>query len=514
MTTILEDIGGFFTETITEDYGTGILIQKKGYICYGINEVLASGLSPTDLKSLIRQRIRWARGVIATNRKLHVFMSKGLTFSQKCNYWASEWYWYSPLKRLIYFMSPILYATFGYMVIKCTLPEILLFWLPMYITSNVSLRMLSQNIRTTKWTSIYETVLFPYLLIPVLLESFGVTMKTFNVTQKGKTENEAGKNLVYLIPFALLVVLSVIGIFNCLRMMFEGNSMGPAVVLFWLIINLFTLVMAMFFVMGRNYLRQSERALVEADCEIHTTVDNYKCMTMDLSETGVAVRMDAPVSIDESEEVTMILYDSRYRATIKAVVVHVDNKKDYWKYAFRITDYMGNREEFLQLLYDRIPTLPQNLDSTSGAFDDLRLNVSRRTAKPFYENRRLPRVPIDVKLRDIQGHVYNLSDFNYQYCTCRIGETAPQEMELVLSEKHGISFDCVRVRSLGDGKTLYSIRNYPDIYADRDKKRLLEEWVKQMWLRGPAVQKNQQKTAVAHENADTEQDTFDEMSFL
>lgn len=508
----LEDIGGFFTETITEDYGTGIKIQKKGYICYGINEVLASGLSPTDLKSLIRQRIRWARGVISTNRKLHIFLSKELTFSQKCNYWASEWYWYSPLKRLIYFMSPILYATFGYMVIKCTLPQILLFWLPMYITSNISLRMLSRNIRTTKWTSIYETVLFPYMLIPVLMESFGITMKTFNVTKKGKTENEAGKNLVYLIPFALLVVLSVIGIFNCLRMIFEGNSMGPSVVLFWLVINLFTLVMAMFFVMGRNYLRQSERALVEVDCEIQTAASNYSCATVDLSETGVAVRMDAPVSIDKAEEVTMVLQDERYRATVKAVVVHVDNKKNYWKYAFRITDYTDSYEEFLQLLYDRVPTLPQNLDSTSGAFDDLRLNVTRRTAKPFYENRRLPRVPMDVKLRDVQGKDFALTDFNYQYCTCRTGATAPQEMELVLSKKYEISFKCTRVRSLGDGKTLYFIQNYPDIYADKEKKLRLEEWVKQMWLRKLALPQKKQEVPAVKANA--EQDTFDEMSFV
>ena len=343
----------------TEDYGTGILIQKKGYVCYATNEVLASGLSPTDLKSLITQRIRWARGVISTNRKLHIFLSKGLSFAQKCNYWASEWYWFAPLKRLIYFMSPILYATFGYMVIKCTLWQVLLFWLPMYVTSNISLRMLSRNIRTTKWTSIYETVLFPYLLIPVLMETFGITMKTFKVTKKGQTEKEAGKNLLYLTPFALLVVLSVIGIFNCLFMIFDGNNMGPSVVLFWLIVNLFTLVMAMFFVLGRNYLRQSERTHAVMDCTICTPTSSYTGKTLDLSETGAAVRLDDPVSIDTEEDVTLELHDGRYKAVLKAQIVHVDNNKDSWKYAFRITDYTDTYDEYLQLLFDRIPTLPQ-----------------------------------------------------------------------------------------------------------------------------------------------------------
>ena len=30
----LEDVGGFYEKSITEDFATGILIQKKGYVCY------------------------------------------------------------------------------------------------------------------------------------------------------------------------------------------------------------------------------------------------------------------------------------------------------------------------------------------------------------------------------------------------------------------------------------------------------------------------------------------------
>lgn len=506
----LEDIGGFFAETITEDYGTGILIQKKGYVCYATNEVLASGLSPTDLKSLITQRIRWARGVISTNRKLHIFLSKDLSFAQKCNYWASEWYWYAPLKRLIYFMSPILFATFGYMVIKCTLWQVLIFWLPMYVTSNISLRMLSRNIRTTKWTSIYETVLFPYLFIPVLMETFGITMKTFKVTKKGQTENEAGKNLLYLTPFALLVVLSVIGIFNCLFMIFDSNNMGPSVVLFWLIVNLFTLVMAMFFVLGRNYLRQSERTSAVMDCTICTPTSSYTGKTLDLSETGAAVRLDDPVSIDTEEDVTLELHDGRYKAVLKARIVHVDNNKDSWKYAFRITDYTDTYDEYLQLLFDRIPTLPQSLDSASGGFDDLRINVSRRAAKPFYQNRRLPRVPMYVQLHDTEGCVHLLTDFNYQYCTCLSGTAAPESMVLVISKKYDLVLDCERVRTLSPEKTLYLVKNYSELYSDHSKKSLLEAWVKNEWQytrKNPSAAQNQLSVKEPVE----EPEYFDEM---
>ena len=90
----LEDIGGFYMGSITEDYATGILIQKKKYRCIAIKEVLASGLSPQDFKSLISQRVRWARGVIDSNRKMHIWLTSQLSFAQKINYWASKWYWY------------------------------------------------------------------------------------------------------------------------------------------------------------------------------------------------------------------------------------------------------------------------------------------------------------------------------------------------------------------------------------------------------------------------------------
>ena len=39
-----EDVGGFVTGTLTEDFSTGIEIQKKGYVGISIKEVLADGL--------------------------------------------------------------------------------------------------------------------------------------------------------------------------------------------------------------------------------------------------------------------------------------------------------------------------------------------------------------------------------------------------------------------------------------------------------------------------------------
>ncbi len=75
-------IGGFYTESITEDFATGCLMQQNGYVCMGTSDPLASGLSPNTLHSLIRQRIRWGRGVIDTGKKLKILYTPNLSLKQ------------------------------------------------------------------------------------------------------------------------------------------------------------------------------------------------------------------------------------------------------------------------------------------------------------------------------------------------------------------------------------------------------------------------------------------------
>ncbi|MRI80867.1 glycosyltransferase [Aerococcaceae bacterium DSM 109653] len=74
----LEAAGGFFVGVITEDFATGMMIQAKGYKSFAIDEGLAVGMAPEDLKSLINQRRRWARGCIQTGKKINLLFVQGL----------------------------------------------------------------------------------------------------------------------------------------------------------------------------------------------------------------------------------------------------------------------------------------------------------------------------------------------------------------------------------------------------------------------------------------------------
>ncbi len=472
----LEEIGGFYTGAITEDFATGILMEKKGYVSLGIGEPLASGLSPVDMQGLVQQRVRWGRGVIATGRKMHIYTSPDLSFAQKINYWASIWYWYAPFKRLCYIMSPIMYATFGFMVFKCTLPQVLLFWLPMYISSNINLRLLSGNIRNTKWTGIYETILFPFMIIPIIMESFGITLKKFKVTNKDEQKNQKGKNFLYQVPFLILIILSVIGIINCIFIMFDSGSFGPIVVLFWLFNNLFFLVISILFLDGRVPYRRAERVAFSIPCTLDDGERVLEGVTRDFSETGISVLLDAPYYLEAESEVDVALEWSGYHVKLRTKIVYVSKYKSQWNYAMAIKDYKGTFDDYLQVIYDRVPVLPMEIRKDSGSFEDLKLNTKKRVEAPFFHKRLYPRIllNIDVPCKETPGEKIRLYDFNYLYANIK---TVEKLQELTLTVAGDVLFHCVFETEVRDGECLYRVTNVDDIRANTMEYNKLVEWL-------------------------------------
>ncbi len=147
-------------------------------------------------------------------------------------------------------MAPILFSVFNVIVVKCTLLQVLVFWLPMYILSSLSLKIFSQNIRNTRWTNIYETIMFQSLMPAVILETFAISKNKFSVTNKSKLEENRMYKFLQGIPYFIYMVLSIIGILKMFVAIFKMSSMTYSVVLFWLIGNLFNLVMATLFISG------------------------------------------------------------------------------------------------------------------------------------------------------------------------------------------------------------------------------------------------------------------------
>lgn len=525
----LEKVGGFYTKAITEDFATGILIQKAGFVSLSISKRLASGISAKNLQDLIQQRVRWARGVISTGRKMHIYTSKDLSFAQKLNYWASIWYWYAPIKRLCYILSPILYATFGFMVFRCDLWQVLVFWLPMYITSNISLKMLSGNIRNTKWTSIYEYALFPYMLIPVILESFGISLKKFKVTTKEISKKEKDGTLIYMIPILILAVLSVIGIIRCILVMFDSGSFGPIVVLFWLIYNLYSMIMCLFFVDGRDVYRKKERVYAAVDGKLEVDNKIYTCVTKDMSETGVAIYLDNPILLDPENKVKakLTLDSGKWSSKLWVVVKHTkeipQDKGNKWLYAMVIESFDSEEDydEYLAILYDRVPTNPSEIKRTNGIYDDLKTNIEMRVVTASYLKRQLPRILVDCDIPVIvEGtkKTIHVMDFNYQYFStsdpCGIEEKEEADSETLegvgeenIVKKVTFIVGDFNIDASFERKAqrvyLYKVDNFNELYFDQHKRDEI------MFAVLDAMKKNKDNKEDMYNNAGEESPVFE-----
>ena len=477
----LEDIGGFYTGVITEDFATGIMIQSKGYQCYAINEAYACGMSPEDLKSLIKQRQRWARGCIQTGRKLHIFSLKGLNLEQKISYLTSITYWFGPMKRFVYMISPILYAVFNIIVVKCTVGEVLIFWLPMYFLNNITLHMLSGNIRNTRLTNIYETAMVPALLSSVILETLGISQTKFIVTKKDGKQKMEGSGFWFKFKTSLLLLmflaLSIVGLARCIYETFVQATPSYSIIMFWLLVNLYYLTMSMFFIFGRRQHRQVERFKAEIDCLICYGDRMIRTKTSDVSENGASVVLNFPEYIPPEEDVVIKLATDRYETTWTGRIANIMNAKDKWKYGFEMTEITEeNKRQMLQIVYDRDPSLPREMADGLSTVDDITINIWRRMDNGGYFSNQLPFVELSNYVKTADGTKLLMSNFNYEFLTIQFfhGEKIPEKLTLL---EHGIEIRC----SLENGKSksgaCYRIDNLDEITQKLAFRSVLKSWM-------------------------------------
>ncbi|OON86825.1 hypothetical protein BXO88_06075 [Oribacterium sp. C9] len=379
----LETIGGFYTKTITEDFATGLLIESNGFVSLALHEPLASGKTPDTFKEHIKQRIRWGRGVISTARQLHIFRRKGLSFDQKMSYWGSVVYWYSPIKSLIYILAPLLFAVLALPVFICSWADLIIFWLPMFIMQEICLRVFSRNAVSLKWSGIYETSIMPYMLVPIVKEFFGITTKKFAVTDKSKKIIRRKFDLKTVWPFLVLIALSIIGILRSLIYIGGMRSIGLLILMFWLIRNMYFLILSLFLADGRNGDNDSVRVV---DAEMITMrslrEDATICegITTELTEHSIRLFLDEIPDIPIGTPVNIVVNNLDTQADINGVVTGIRNSKRGAScvYSVEILDYKDSRNEYLQILYDRVPTLPQSLQKDHGIIFHLLKNIAQR----------------------------------------------------------------------------------------------------------------------------------------
>ncbi len=368
----MDEIGGFPYHTITEDFETSCRLQMAGYITYATEIVGAHGLSTTDVPAMMRQRVRWARGVIQSIKNTGAVWSPKLPVSARITYMNAFLYWWSFFNRLIFILAPIMFALFDFKVVNCNLWELLIFWLPSYFFYSQSMKFLSSNIRNQKWSQIIDTTFAPVLIIPVFLETIGISEKKFKVTRKEKTTDSTA-GIRYIWPHLILTVMSVLAIIRYTKGKYGMALIYSAIIIYWLCYNLITLLYAIAFVTGRKMVRRTDRIPVNAKARLTSDGRDFECETENLSDEGALfVFEDKEKEVMIPELFTAEVEVDGYKAKLDCKIVgkwQKDNK-EFFSANIRPVGLEDHRQ-YVQILYDRDPGIVKKMDMWNTTYDDL-----------------------------------------------------------------------------------------------------------------------------------------------
>ncbi len=251
----LAEIGDFFTESLSEDYFTGIRLAASGYQLVYLDEKLSAGLAAENIAAQALQRVRWAQGTLqAFFIQANPLTIRGLRPIQRLAHLEGLLHWFTSISRLGFLLIPLSYAFLGVIPIRATTAEALYYFVPYYFVQLTTTAWLNHRSRSALLADIYSLVLcFPLALtvIQTLLNPFS---KGFNVTPKGETSDRFTFNWQLALPLVVLFCASALslwmnlGVYTMSGMahphvspdiveQFKGLSLG----LFWSVYNLLML---------------------------------------------------------------------------------------------------------------------------------------------------------------------------------------------------------------------------------------------------------------------------------
>ena len=217
----LDEVGGVAVETVTEDAHTSLRLQMRGWNTAYINIPQAAGLATERLSAHVRQRVRWARGMVQILRIENPLFVPGLRPAQRLCYFNAMSHFLYALPRLIFLTAPLIYLVFGMTNIPGLWIAIVAYALPHLVLSNLTNSRMQGQYRHSFWNEIYETVLAPYILLPTLLALIHPRLGRFNVTAKGGVVEKGFFDARIARPFLLLIAFNFFGLLCAIPRFFQ-----------------------------------------------------------------------------------------------------------------------------------------------------------------------------------------------------------------------------------------------------------------------------------------------------
>lgn len=209
----LADVGGFATETVTEDMHTSLRMQQRGWRVLYHNRTVARGLAPQTYDAYNTQWHRWGLGAMQVFRQERTLSGPGLTVGQRMAYLASFYFYWASLQKVFMLLVPAFCVLTAIFPLRTTAADYFAHFLPFLAASLVATIGLQGGVKGFLLTERYNLI-----KLGSMLRALGGLWRRearFQVTPKAQAEAAAWRRLApYLALIAVLASTVVVGLFK------------------------------------------------------------------------------------------------------------------------------------------------------------------------------------------------------------------------------------------------------------------------------------------------------------
>jgi len=247
----LEQVGGFPTESVTEDMLLSLKLKEAGWKTVYLNERLSMGLAPEGVSEYITQRGRWCLGFMQIARsRWGVLGSATLPAIDRISLFDAFLYWGASFPfRVLCLIAPIIYGLTGLAVINADAQDVLNHYVPSICTPVIVLAWIT---RGRVMPIVTDAAQLLACVDAMKAAAFGLIKPKghkFKVTAKGGERDRLNVQWRLIVRFLLPLLLATVGAvaygtFDVFSPAY-GNRNAP-VWLFWSYYNAIVIAVTIF----------------------------------------------------------------------------------------------------------------------------------------------------------------------------------------------------------------------------------------------------------------------------
>ena len=301
------ELNGFNLMSITEDIHTSQHLHARGWKSAFVDKDLAVGLTAENLASYIVQRRRWMLGCLQIFFKDNPLLCRGLSLRHRLGYFASLYYFFFPVARVVFWITPLYFLLFHLHPIFADVSILIAYLLPFMIVLPMTSATLLPGWPRLMWSSLYEgPVSFPLfrsmfdLLLP---KNLG-----FKVTPKGLLSEHRSFDWRSSASLAIATAITLAAIAKGLWEFWYFGIEKDAYFfnLGWASFNLLTLLVGLLMAWEKPQRRTEERILKPIPFELRTDNLCVQGTTHDVSLTGLSWSGAPPNSLPSTMEIRLL----------------------------------------------------------------------------------------------------------------------------------------------------------------------------------------------------------------